>query len=233
MRVTEHYIMLGGATFLNDHAGTVQMVLSNLIGEVNPRGTAYVFLVVEALLRCFPAEGGALLQSCGACNALLLACGSSFFEEEKCEPDRAIVLYLTSLARVVLSAPEALQLPLTLPSGAVFGEGELVSLYLRKFQVAGNGAHGLLFQKLWALLLLSFYPPCRSPRSDAVLRESNAIFNIFTVLLKNVSKDGTNVLSYEIGYDDEEEPCHIGEDFYESLLQEQRTKVSGIQQSVN
>jgi len=227
MRVTEHYIILGGANFLNDHATTIQRVISNIVGEVRPRGTAYMFLVIEALLRSFPVEGGSLLQSSGVLKTFTEACASNYFEDDKCEPDRVIVLYLTALARVLLSAPETLQtlLPLTLASGAVFGEEELISLYLLKFQVAGNGAHGMLFQKLWALLLLSFYPRCQlASCCNTVIRKSNAIFNIFIYVLKNANPNDTNVLSYEVGYDEEEETVEIGADIYEALLQEQRTK---------
>lgn len=229
MRVTEHYIALGQSHFLIDHAATIQSVLSNIVGEVRPRGAAYTFLVIEALLRSFPAEGGSLLQSCGVLSKFAVACASSFYEEDKCEPDRVIVLYLTALARIALSTPSVLQslLPVKLPSGNVFGGEELISLLLLKFQVAGNGAHGLLFQKLWAMLLLSFYPPSQLPTcSNIVLRKSNAIFSKLVYVLKNANHDGTNLLSYEVEYDDDEETVDIGADMYESLLQEQRAKVS-------
>mmetsp|Transcript_19996 Transcript_19996/g.37613 ORF Transcript_19996/g.37613 Transcript_19996/m.37613 type:complete len:487 (-) Transcript_19996:206-1666(-) len=223
MRVTEHYIILGGATFLNDHATTIQSVLSHVVGEVRPRGTAYIFLVIEALLCSFPVEGGALLNSCGVLKTLIEACASSYFDDGKCDPDRVIVLYLAALARVSLSRPDTLQLPLKLPSGAVFGEEEFISLYTGKFQVAGNGAHGLLYQKLWALLLLSFYPPCQlASCCNTVLRKSKTIFNIFISVLKNVHPNGTNLLSYEVGCGDDEESIYIGEDFYDALLQGQR-----------
>ena len=128
MRITEYYILLGGATFLNDHATTLETVLRNLVGEVRPRGTAYVALVIEALLRAFPKEGGSMLVESGILQVFLEACAWNYWEEETCEPDRVIVLYLTALARILLSTPCALQglLPLALRSGAVFGEEELV-----------------------------------------------------------------------------------------------------------
>mmetsp|Transcript_14453 Transcript_14453/g.31345 ORF Transcript_14453/g.31345 Transcript_14453/m.31345 type:complete len:1131 (-) Transcript_14453:272-3664(-) len=226
-RITEHYIILGGARFLNDHATTIQMVLSNIVGEVRPRGTAYIFLPIEALLCSFPVEGASLLQQCGVLKIFMEACASNYFEDDKCEPDRVIVLYLTALARILLVSPSTLQtlLPLKLPSGADFGEEELISLYLLKFQVAGNGAHGLLFQKSWALLLVSFYPPCQLTSCyNIVLGKSNAIFSKVIYLLQNMLPDGTNVLSYEVGYDEEEETVDIGADMHGALLQEQRTK---------
>ena len=102
----------------------------------------------------------------------------------------------------------------------------MISLYLDKFQVAGNGAHGLLIQKLWALLLLSFYPPCPLPTcSNSVLGKSNEIFGRVVYLLENVNADGSNLLSYEVGCDEEEETVGIGSEAYEVLLQEQRATV--------
>lgn len=227
MRITECYIMIGGATFLNDHAIILQSMLCNVIGKVSPRGVAYVSLVLEALLRSFPTEGGTLLLQCGILKRMLMACADSWFEAKDCEPDKVIVLYFTALARVLLTAPGLLQslLPVTLASGALFGEAEMVSLYLKKFQVAGNGAHGLLFQQLWAMLLLSYYPPCEVPSySSILLGASNEVFSLFTYVLRNVNADGSNLLSYEVGYDEEEETVEIGADIYEALLQGERQK---------
>ena len=225
MRITEHYIILGGANFLNEYAAVLQTVLSNTVGEVRPRGTSYIFLVVEAILSSFPVEGGQLLQSCGVLKKLMESCARSFFEEDKCDPDRVIVLYMTAIARVSLSTPSMLQtlLPIQLASGNTFGEEELVSLYLTKFQVAGNGAHGLLFQKLWVLLLLSFYPPCElSSLSNIVLGKSSPILGKVVYVLKNIN---CLVISYEVGYDEEAETVEVGADLYEALLQEHRQMV--------
>ena len=225
MRITEHYIILGGAEFLNDHAKNIQLVLCNVIGEVRPRGTAYIFLVVEALLRSFPVEGGLLLRDCGVLHTLINSCALSYLNDDECEPDRVIVLYLSALARVYLSAPSTLQslFPTKFQSGASsFGEDEWISLYLQKFQVAGNGAHGLLFQKLWASLFLSVYP------SPATIAKSNLLFDSLLYVLRNLSPSGSNVLSYEVGYDEEEDALNIGVESYESMLQEQQSKVNNI-----
>ena len=226
MRITEHYIIIGRASFLNDHAVTIQTVLSNVIGEVRPMGTAYIFLPIEALLCTFPVEGGSLLHGCGVLQRCLEACACSYFERDNCEPDRVVVLYLSALARIFLANPAMLKenlLPATLPSGAAFGEEEFFSLYLLKWQVGGNGAHGLLFQKLWALFLLSFYPPCQlASCSSIILGKSNDIFNMFLYVLKNVHP-GTNVLSYEIGWDEEDDTADVGSfDLYEALHQNLR-----------
>jgi hypothetical protein len=230
MRIIEHYIILGGIRFLNEHTATIERVLGNVVGEVRPRGTSYIFLVIEALLTTGgPIHGGRLLQRCGVMTTLINACASAYFEDETCEPDRVIVLYLTALARISVSAPLILKSLIPVrhhPSGAIFGEEELVRLLLMKFQVAGNGAHGLLFQKLWLLLLLSFYPPCElGSYCNIVLGKSNEIFDKFIYLLGNISPEGTNLLSFAVGPDDEEETVDIGMEMYEALLQEQRAKV--------
>jgi hypothetical protein len=224
MRITERYIMLGGANFLNDHSTTIQQVLSNIVGEVRPRGAAHVFLVLEALLRSFPVEGGLLLRDCGVLNILMTSCAKSYFEVEQCEPDRVVVLYLTTLARIFLSAPSTLRslFPVKLQSGDVFTEDQWINLYLLKFQVAGNGAHGLLFQKLWTLLLLTLYPtPC-------IITKSNQIFEKIVYLLRNLSPCGTNILSFEVTYDEEEDEddLNVGGEEYEKMLQDIRAKVT-------
>ena len=229
MRISHHYIILGGIDFLNEHSTTIQRVLCNVVGEVRPRGASYIFLVIEALLTIGgPIQGGQLLQSCGLLSTLIDACAHAYFEDEKSEPDRVIILYLTVLARISLPSPLILQslIPLKHPSGAIFGEKELVSLLLMKFQAAGNGAHGLLFQKLWVLLLLSFYPPFKlASYSNIVLSKSNEIFNKCIYLLGNISPDGRNLISFAVGCDEEEETVDIGVETYEALLQEQRKKV--------
>ena len=224
MRITEHYLMLGGSQFLNDHSSTLQHVLRNVVGAVRPRGTAYTFLVVEALLRSFPVEGGLLLRDCGVLNTLVNACALTYYEDDKCEPDRVIVLYLTALARVFISAPPTFQslFPAKIQSGARFGDEEWISLYLLKFQSAGNGAHGLLFQKLWAVLLMSVYP------SPFTVTKSNEIFENLLYVLTNLNPNGSNVLSYDVGCDDDEEDMTVGMDAYENMLQEQRSKVTFI-----
>ena len=225
MRITQHYILLGGAVFLNEHATNIQSVLNNVVGKVRPRGASYIHLVVEALLVSFPIEGGVLLNQSGVLKTFIEACACNFFEQGSCEPDRVVVMYMTALARIVIAPPSILQtlLPITL-HGTVFGEEQLIQMYIMKYQIAGNGAHGLLFQKLWSMLLLSFYPPCQlTGCSSLVLGKSNDIFNNFVHVLKNVKPDGTNLLSYEI-HDEEEETVDIGADIYEVLQQQQRTK---------
>jgi hypothetical protein len=74
-----------------------------------------------------------------------------------------------------------------------------------KFHVAGNGAHGLMFQKLWALLLLSFYPPSTATIcSSIVLNKSCEIFPLFSYVSRNVDSHYSNLLHYDVEMDDEE-----------------------------
>lgn len=85
-----------------------------------------------------------------------------------------------------------------------------IALYILKFKVAGNGAFGLLFQKLWAMLLLSFYPPSASIScSPIVLNSSSEIFPLFTHVIKNVHSDRSNLLAYEVEYDEAGETFDI------------------------
>lgn len=223
MRITEYYIILGKEGFLNDHATTIQSVLCSTVGEVSARGTAYVGLVFEALLRLFPYEGGKLMDSCGI-DKILEACANNYYCIDSCDPDRVVVIYMTALARIALADPAFLQnrLPITLQAGT-FGHSQMVDFFVKRFQVAGNGAHGLLFQTLWATLLLSFYPPSSnpSPLTNSVLEKSNEIFGAFVYLLKNVHKDGSNLLSYEVECDDDEEKIDRDTCAYDSLVQEQ------------
>jgi hypothetical protein len=207
MRITEFYIILGREGFLIDHATTVQAVLRCVIGEISPRGTAYVGLVLEALLRLFPSEGGKMLDCCGITEKCLRACGNNYFGIDSCDPDRVIVIYMTALARMFFVDPDLLQskLPISLQSGT-FGHAQLVNLYVTRFQVAGNGAHGLLFQTLWGMLLLSFLPPSpfhRFTMTQCVLEKANDIFSAFVYLLRNVDTNLSNIISYEVEFDDE------------------------------
>ena len=223
MRITEYYIILGREGFLNDHATTIQAVLCNTVGEVSPLGTAYVGLVLEGLLRLFPKDGGKLLDACGITDKFLEACANNYFGIDSCDPDRVVVIYMTALARISLADEEFLQskLPITFTVGT-FGHSQLVDLIVKRFQVAGNGAHGLLFQTLWAMLLISFYPPSHTITfTNSVLEKANEIFGAFVYLLKNVNGDGSNLLSYEVEYDDDEEKIDRDTCAYDAWLQKQ------------
>eukprot|EP00804_Cyclotella_cryptica_P008499 CCRYP_004002-RB/>CCRYP_004002-RB protein AED:0.01 eAED:0.01 QI:3/1/1/1/1/0.75/4/605/1092 len=126
MKITEHYIILGGDDFLKEYGTTLQTVLVNLIGEVSPRGEAYIALVTETLLRKFPVEGGLLLLHCGVLKKFLDACSLNWSESKESEPDRVIVLYLTAMARIFIASPEMLESAGLFSSESAFGINELV-----------------------------------------------------------------------------------------------------------
>jgi hypothetical protein len=123
--LAEYYIIVGGDSFLNEHSAPLQTMLVNQVGEVSPRGQAHVTLVTEALLKRFPVEGGLLLLQCGVLKRYVNACSLSWSESKDSEPDRVIVSYLTTMARVFLGAPVLLDNGV-LFSDVSFGVKELV-----------------------------------------------------------------------------------------------------------
>ena len=62
----------------------------------------------------------------------------------------------------------------------------------------------------------------------------NDIFKMLLYVLKNVNPDGTNVLSYEIGWDEEDDTADVGSfDLYEVLHQNQRLQDVVVTTSFN
>ena len=108
MVITERYLLLGGTEFLRNHSETLAAVLTCVVGQVQPRGAAYVGLVLEALLRRFPVEGWVLLRQSGVAAIMLKLCAANWMGSKNCEPDRVIVIYLTALSRALLGASNAL-----------------------------------------------------------------------------------------------------------------------------
>ena len=106
MMIAEGYLLIGDISFLERNSSMIQHLLQSVIGKVAPIGEAYVSLVIESLLRKFPLEGGLLLLKGGILKDLLKFCSQNFFKVDSCEPDRVIILYLTTLARVLLYAPQ-------------------------------------------------------------------------------------------------------------------------------
>jgi hypothetical protein len=130
MMIAETYIMLGGQLFLATHAESLCKLLDLTVGKVRPRGAKYVGLVLEALLRECPSEGGLLLLRCGILETMLGSCALNYADDQQCEPDRVITIYLNSFARILFASPGILDNLLPLGAGNVtgnsFGYSELV-----------------------------------------------------------------------------------------------------------
>jgi hypothetical protein len=105
MMISEMYIMLGGKGFLATNAEILCKVLHLTVAKVRPRGAKYVGLVLEALLREYPSDGGHLLLRSGILDTILRSCALNYASGKQCEPDRVISLYLNSLARVLHASP--------------------------------------------------------------------------------------------------------------------------------
>ena len=106
-KIVEHYIIIGREVFLNEHAATLQAIFTNLVGEVSPRGQAYITLVTESLLTQFPVEGSMLLLHCGVVSKYIDSCILASSGSNDSESDRVIVMYLSTIARVFLAHPTA------------------------------------------------------------------------------------------------------------------------------
>ena len=206
MKIIEMYVLLGGRAFFGRHAVTLQTTLRGVASqEMSPRATAYFFLAVETILRAYPVDGASLLLRCDVLQMFIRACASSQFGEVDSDPDRVIVLYLSALARVFLSDDGNVfmdsLLPVQLASGT-FHREELVDLYLAKFQIAGNGAHGLMLQKLYMMFLLSIQP------TPHILGKSDKLLEHCQYIIRNAK--GGLLLPYSVEVD-EEDNIAVGE----------------------
>lgn len=129
--IFEMSIMLGGQTFLAAHAESLCKCLCLTLTKVRPRGAKYVALVLEALLREFPLDGGLLLLRCGILQTMVRACAMSWSNSEESEPQQVVSLYLNSLARVLFISSGILDKVLPLQdAGCSFGYKELVCIRL-------------------------------------------------------------------------------------------------------
>ena len=125
MLITEGFLLLGGIAFLNSHHESMRQILNLTVGEVSPYGASYVNLVMEALLRRYPTEGSSLLLQSGVIETMLESCAANYNQEKGSEPDRVIVMYLSSFARLLLENPHYLDERLR--KNATFNHENLVS----------------------------------------------------------------------------------------------------------
>lgn len=130
MMIAETYVMLGRHIFLATHAESLCKLLDLTVGEVRPRGAQYVGMVLEALLREWPSEGGLILLRSGSLETMLRSSALNYTDDQLCEPDRVITVYLNSFARILFASPYILDSLLPLGAGNVagdsFGHNELV-----------------------------------------------------------------------------------------------------------
>ena len=223
MMITETYILLGGAVFLNAHPASLQAVLGQVVGNVHPRGVAYVMLVLEALMRAFPTEGGQLLLQADILRTMVGSCAAFYNEDPGSEPERVISLYLTVFARALLASPRLMDgdLSSSLVDDAVFGPNEVVQLYFRLFDYEiSSGGFDKTRCKLWVLMSLSLLPPAESLYGGILVENIAKGLTMYTSVN---SEEATNnsFVPYEVGQDDEEESFLAGEENYKALLAKQ------------
>jgi hypothetical protein len=156
MMVTEMYILIGGKAFLTSHSESLCKLFRLTINNVRPRGVKYIGLVLEALLRECPKEGGLLLLSSGILETMLRSCALNYTDNPHCEPDRVITVYLNALSRILVVSPALLDNVFPLNTGAIsFGCRELVHLYIKLL----NDETPIYSQILWMKFLFSLLPP--------------------------------------------------------------------------
>ena len=229
MLITEGYILLGCSPFLCSHSVTLQHVLVSVVGKVRPRGTACIMVVLEALLRGYPTEGGQLLKQAGVLRTMLEACAATHAEVDGNDPDRVITLYLTTLARCLLAVPNILDahLPiLEVKGNSSFGANEFMHLFWKLFNYEGSGTFDLSRRKLWLLAMLSLFPPTESIYAEPTIKHLDEILDECLQILRQEKTDGSNVMPYDVefDYEYEEETHEAGQEKRTSLLNNQHEK---------
>ena len=222
LMISEAYILLGGASFLNRYSAPLQAILVLVVGNVHPRGASYVMLVLEALMRAFPAEGGHLLLQAGVLKTMLTSCAAFYNEEQGSEPERVVSLYLVVFARALLVSPRLMDgLLAVVADTKAFGPNELILLYFRLFNYElPCGGFNALRRKLWVLMSLSLLPPTESPFGEILAGNLDKGVEMYTSA-NSEDANGTLLAPYEVGADDEEETFLAGEDNYKALLAKQ------------
>jgi len=216
MNITQGYILLGGTTFLSHHSSDLQQILILLVGNVNPRGAAYLNLIFECLLGAFPSQGVPLFIHGGIANKMIQSCAANYNDENDCEPDRVIIIYLSVLARLVLHSSNILDtiLPISCKQ-TMFGHDHLLSLYFRFFEESGGGSS--LCQKLWTAFLLSLLPPSPTLNNFRV-HLLELMDSLMSCCLDTIKQNNTALIPYSVGYDSEEETVDFSKSSYQNLL---------------
>jgi hypothetical protein len=126
--IIEGYILICDRTFWDTHASTFENIIILLVGNLSTRGSKYLNLVFEVLLKRFPMEGAMLLLSSGPVSTMLTSCAESYNKMQQSEPIEVIQIYLSTLSRIILALPAKLNFILDLvETKQNFGVNELVS----------------------------------------------------------------------------------------------------------
>jgi len=131
MMLAADYVLMGGRDFLQSESNKLAELLSLTVTKVQPRGAEYVALVLEALLRAFPLEGGLLLMESQVIPTMLKSCASHYLEDDNSEPRRVVNLYLTSICRSLLGNRTLLDAFFASVDTSSFGPRELVVMILQ------------------------------------------------------------------------------------------------------
>ena len=99
--IIEAYILIGEQTFWDSHAASLQNVVKLLVGNLSMRGTKYLNLVFEALLKRFPVESSQMLLSSGVVVRMLKSCSETIANDQNCEPVSVIHIYLSVKVQLV------------------------------------------------------------------------------------------------------------------------------------
>eukprot|EP00850_Spirogloea_muscicola_P012417 SM000080S22932 [mRNA] locus=s80:226582:234777:+ [translate_table: standard] len=155
MKITESYILLGGADFLHHHAAGVVSILELVIGNVKEKGSLVTLPVVDVLILCFPAEAPPALES--VLQKLLY-----ISVEGQPESDIVIAAAVAVLTRVLLQNPAYFVQLLSKPS----------TTELLKNQLAAQSTSStplLLFLESWLDKIDSMSQPAKRKLSALAL----------------------------------------------------------------
>jgi len=209
MLITEGYILLGGASFWNNHSSSLELIMKLIIGNISARGAMYANLVLEALLKTVPVEGTSMLLNSGVVATMLRSIAETYNDEDHCEPYEVINMYLTIISRVLLATPNNMRIVAAYADECNnFGFCQVVDLYFQQF----NNLYDPPRQKLWTMLLLSLLLP---PNLDFICSTNLLTTFNFNRILQcslNVLQEKATLTPYSVGYDSEEETLtlHVG-----------------------
>ena len=130
MLITESSILIGEQIFWDNHSTSLENIFKLLVGNLSMRGTKYLNLVFEAILKRFPLEGSSMLLSTGVVTIMLKSCGETYINKPNCEPSLVIDIYLSVLSRIIITLPDKITFVCDVVNKCNnFGSAELVSFH--------------------------------------------------------------------------------------------------------